>query len=207
MPFADQYVVGGSRRHLNRFMAHPPSAGVVETPMNESRLGDKLLLLNSGQCFNFDTQQKTPDEPFYCHTDTDRAAYIETLAHTHYDHERITLNPSVSIERLLQSARDRMWQAQTRMNQFPVFSLYLDTSDRHRRWRIAMNNPLIEEVSWDAPLLEPYLRISCHATLLAFLLIGHVSWNIADAALFLDYDRVPNTYQPDLYILLNFLKI
>ena len=44
-------------------------------------------------------------------------------------------------------------------------------------------------------------------TLMAMLLMGHVSWNIADAALFLDYERQPNVYDPSLYVLLNFLRI
>jgi UDP-MurNAc hydroxylase len=39
------------------------------------------------------------------------------------------------------------------------------------------------------------------------LLLGHVSWNIADAALFLDYERVPNLYDSQLYVYLNYLKI
>lgn len=34
-----------------------------------------------------------------------------------------------------------------------------------------------------------------------------VSWNIADVALFLDYERVPNRYDPQVYFLLNILKV
>jgi UDP-MurNAc hydroxylase len=37
----------------------------------------------------------------------------------------------------------------------------------------------------------------------AMLLIGHMSWNIADAALFLGYERLPNMYDPSVYVLLN----
>lgn len=39
------------------------------------------------------------------------------------------------------------------------------------------------------------------------ILIGHVSWNIADAALFLDYERRPNVYDPSVYVLLNYLRV
>jgi hypothetical protein len=49
--------------------------------------------------------------------------------------------------------------------------------------------------------------VSAPSTLLALLALGHVSWNIADAALFLDYERVPNHYDPKLHASLNYLMI
>ena len=63
-----------------------------------------------------------------------------------------------------------------------------------------------EEISIGSDLIEPYLRISVSRNLLIMLLIGHISWNIADAAFFLDYDRAPNKYDPELYALLNYLR-
>ena len=39
------------------------------------------------------------------------------------------------------------------------------------------------------------------------LLMGHISWNIADAALFLDFDRVPNDYDPRVHANLNHLRL
>jgi UDP-MurNAc hydroxylase len=65
----------------------------------------------------------------------------------------------------------------------------------------------VAECAWDAPLEQSYLRIACNFTLMTMLLIGHVSWNIADAALFLDYERVPNVYDPEIYVYLNQLRV
>lgn len=65
----------------------------------------------------------------------------------------------------------------------------------------------VQETDRDASLPQPYLRMIGSDTLMAMLLMGHVSWNIADAALFLDYERQPNTYDPSIYVLLNFLRI
>ena len=70
-------------------------------------------------------------------------------------------------------------------------------------------NTAVEGVTIDSTssdLIEPYLRISVRRDLLIMLIIGHISWNIADAAFFLDYDRAPNSYDPDIYALLNFLR-
>jgi UDP-MurNAc hydroxylase len=62
-------------------------------------------------------------------------------------------------------------------------------------------------VPWDVEPDAPYLRVSCGYTLMIMLLLGQVSWNIADAALFLDYDRMPNIYEPEIYVCLNLLKV
>ena len=37
------------------------------------------------------------------------------------------------------------------------------------------------------------------------LLINHMSWNMSDA--FIDYERVPNVYNQQAYVLLNHLRI
>jgi len=62
-------------------------------------------------------------------------------------------------------------------------------------------------VPWDKELQQPFLRVSGSDTLMSMILIGHISWNIADAALFLDYERVPNVYDPSVYVLLNYLRV
>ena len=40
-----------------------------------------------------------------------------------------------------------------------------------------------------------------------FLLLGHMSWNMADGALFILYNRVPNRFDPKLYAFINYLKV
>ena len=115
--------------------------------------------------------------------------------------------PNVPVDRLTGYARKRLWDTQDRTKQFPTFSLYLDAEDRKRRFHIPLEKSTTEAVDLGAPLRQPYLRISCSNTLLIYLLLGHVSWNIADAALFLDYERVPNVYDPEIYVLLNFLRV
>lgn len=206
MPFADQYVVAGSRSALNRWVAHPPEPGAVQPLMAEAGLDDRLLLLNAGQSVDLDSGAVTPDEPYRCFTDEERQAYVDGLASTTYDHERFALDDGVALERLVGYARARLWQQQERSGFRPASRLYLDLRDGRCRARIDLDREEVTFVDWDAALEAPYLRIAAPPTLWALLLIGHVSWNIADAALFLDYDRVPNVYDPDLYVHLNHLR-
>lgn len=208
VPFADQYVVGGSRAHLNRFISHGSCPGVVKEQVQAAGLGDRLLLLNSGQSFDLSDGTKHPDAPYRHFTEADRDDYIrQHLQDAVYDHERVTFGPSVSIDRLTAHARERLWQIQVKRQTFPAIQLVLDFTDSHRRFGIDLTKADIVELNAQEALQEPYLRVACSDTLMIMLLMGHVSWNIADAALFLDYERCPNVYDPSVYVLLNFLKL
>jgi hypothetical protein len=169
---------------------------------------DRLLLLNSGQSFDFETRRKSPDEPYRHFQEADRERYIgDALRAKLYDHERIAFAPVVALERLVAHARDRLWANQLRKNYQPGYSIYLDAEDQRKRFHVPLDRPESRQVPWNAALEQPYLRVSCSATLLIMLLLGHVSWNIADAALFLDYERAPNVYHPEVYVCLNQLKV
>jgi UDP-MurNAc hydroxylase len=207
MPFADQYVVWGSRAELNRFISHPACPGIVRERLAADGLDDRLLLLNSGQSFDLGTRRKSPEGDYRMFSEADRERYVDAkLRDKLYDHERIQFTPSVAVDRLVSAARGRLWAIQSRKREFPAYSIYLETTDTRRRFRIRLDLEATEEVGWTAPLDPPYLKVSCTHTLMVMLLIGHVSWNIADAALFLDYERVPNVYDPRIYVHLNYLK-
>lgn len=208
IPFADQWVVGGSRSHLNKFVSHSSCRGIVEKPFHEANLSSKLVLLNSGQEFNLDTGDKYPDTPYKYATDEDRELYIANeINDAVYEHEKFGFSPSVPLGRLVKYARTRQWDAQKRNGYFLNFNLYLDSSDSNQRFKINLEKEALEETGIDTPLAEPFLRVSAPRNLLIMLLTGHVSWNIADAAFFLDYERIPNVYDPEIYAVLNYLKI
>lgn len=207
MPFADQYVVAGSRDHLNKYISHPIYPGVVAEYIKDKPFNSELILLNSAQSFDFDTLQTNPSEPFQAFTEKDQAKYLEGLKQAKYDHEHFRLNPSVALDRLVAHARSRMWEVQNKRGYHPEFKFYLDATDSQRRFEIDLSQAQSKEVSYFAKLEQPYLKMSVPDSLLMFLLVGHVSWNIADAALFIDYDRVPNVYDGKIYEFLNYLKV
>lgn len=208
MPFADQYVVAGSRTHLNRLVSHGPNPGIVCEAAIDAGLRDRLLLLNSGQEFDLKTGIKNPSDEYKAYSEDDRERYIaESLRDKLYDHEKLTFSPSVPVERLVVYARERLWGIQNKRKTFPNLRFVLDFSESRRKFEIDLTKSEVQEVAYQHTVEEPYLRIVGTDTLMAMLLIGHVSWNIADAALFLDYERRPNIYDPSIYVLLNFLRI
>lgn len=207
MPFADQYVIAGSRSHLNQYISHPPSPEIVCERFGSYVGNAQILLMNSGQSFDFDIERFDPDTPYESHSGEDREKYIvETLQDKKYEHELFKLSPSVSLSRLVQIARCRLWEEQTRRDSFPKWTVYIEVQQRNELFEINLTNENVEIHDLNKQLIEPYLRIVLSPTLAAMILIGHMSINIADAALFVDYERKPDIYEPELYFLLNLLR-
>lgn len=212
MPFADQFVIGGSRSHLHKYVAHPTCPGAVgdavkEYSLNSDRLQSELILLNSNQSFDFDSKTKVPDESYKYFSNDDREKYINLLQDAIYDYEYFNIGQAVSTERLLGHARERLFSVQKKQNYFPDFYFFIDVPDRKERFEIDLKISSIQRIKSDRPLKEPYLKIITPGTLLVLLLINHISWNMADGALFLDYERVPNIYDPKIHTMLNYLII
>ena len=207
MPFADQYVIAGSQSHLNKYVSHPPSPGIVRERYGE-HIGDtKVLLLNSLQSYDFETKCYVPDEPYIIFTDKDRDQYISNnLQDKLYEHQLFSLNSSVSFFRLIQFARTRLWLEQKRRNSFPDWTIYIDLPERAERYELNLKLEEIVIKEYDVALNEPFLRVEMASTLAAMILIGHISINIADAALFVNYYRQPDIYNPEIYVLLNLLR-
>jgi UDP-MurNAc hydroxylase len=209
MPFADQYVIAGSRYLLNQYSPHPPCPGWCAEPLRKAGLADKLLLLNSAQSFDTETRRKTPEDAYHLFSGEDRVRYARSLSDKKYAHEEVAFSPNVPVKRLLAAARQRLWDVQQEENWFPDYHLYIDAPDRNQRFAISMAAHGVAEHRLDAapPLQQPFLRMSMSSTLLIMMLINHVSWNMADGSLFIDYERVPNIYDPKFYAYLNHLIV
>lgn len=205
MPFADQYVMGGSRGYLNQYSPHPPSPGYVKGYLAAAGFDHTLVLLNSGQSYDLDDESKYPDEPYYLHTEAEREEYIRELADKKYDYEKIDMRDAVPIDRMFSQARAKLWEIQERKHIFPESTLYFHITNQDRIFKLDYRKSETEELPAEAKLEQPYIKLSINSTLFAMLLINHMSWNMADA--FFDYERVPNVYNQQAYALLNLLTI
>ena len=208
MPFADQYAIAGSRAALNEFVSHPATPAAVRAPMEQAGLADKLLLLNSGQRYDFDTHKHLPDAPYQDYNDAERKAWLDGInAGYVYDHEKFSFASGVPLERLARQARARLWAYQQARGALPDCTLVLDAPQSSQVMLLPLSRAEVTLAPREALVNAPFLRIRAPRDLMIMMLLGHVSWNIADAALFLDYERVPNVYDPTIYFLINLLRV
>ncbi len=62
----------------------------------ETKLESKLLPLKTGQKYSFDTNKKTPDDPYIYYTDKDSDEYIASkLKNVSYDRAPNTYDPKI----------------------------------------------------------------------------------------------------------------
>lgn len=208
LPFADQYAIAGTREALNEFISHPPTPASVRAPLESAGLADRLVLLNSGQRYNLDERRYVPDQPYRDYSESERQTWLAGIRNDFpYDHEKFDFAAGVPLDRLMRHARARLWSFQETRSMFPEWSLVLDTPEAEQVTVVRLDQPEVTSVPRAASLAEPFVRIRAPRTLMIMMLLGHVSWNIADAALFLDYERVPNRYDPSIYFLLNLLRV
>jgi UDP-MurNAc hydroxylase len=209
LPFADQYAIAGSRASLNEFVAHPATPAAVMGPMRRAGLADRLVLVNSGQRFDLETGGLLPQEPYRDYSDQERQEWLDGIGEQYrYDHERFVFAPTVPLERLVRQARARLWAYQSARSVLPDWTLVIDTPESPDVMLLPLADAQVSVVARATPLPSgPYLRVRAPRTLMIMMVLGHVSWNIADAALFIDYERVPNRYDPVVYFLLNLLRV
>jgi hypothetical protein len=168
-------------------------------------LDKNLLLLNSGQSYDLETGKKDPDTPYYLHTEEELKEYIKELETKKYDHEKVDMRDNVPIERMFTMARNKLWTMQEKKKNYPDTTLYFHITNQNRTFKLDYRKPDAAEVAPGTALEEPRIELSMNSTLFAMALINHVSWNMADQLI--DYNRVPNIYNHQAYVLLNHLTI
>lgn len=210
MPFADQFVIGGKNFYLNKYSPHPPSIKFVEDYF-KANSEFKFLLLNINQSYDLKTHKKFPKNKFKSYSNKERNIFIKKISKNLYDHEKIKLNQAISEERLLQHACERLFAEQKKQNYKTNWNLLFDIKDKDesKKFLIDLNNSKLTKLNGSFPKAndKPSLTMIIEKDVFVMLLLGHMSWNMADGAFFILYNRVPNKFDPKLYAFINYLKI
>jgi UDP-MurNAc hydroxylase len=206
MPFADQYVIVGKKYDLNKYMPHPSSPGILRDYFKDTE-ETKLLLLNSSQSFDLEEKIKVPADEYIYFSEEQKYNYASSFKDVKYDYEKFELSKSVNLHFLLKHAADNLFQKIQKMDAVVETKFVVEVFDWKRKFVLDNKNFQLEEVDYENNDVEPFLKVSVEASLLMLMLVGHISWNIADAALFINYTRIPNKYDPLVHSLWNYLKI
>ena len=79
--------------------------------------------------------------------------------------------------------------------------------DQSKKYLIDLENSKLEKLNGSFNRMIKQFYYNAYNKDVLFLLLGHMSWNMADGALFILYDRVPNKFDPKLYAFINYLKV
>ncbi len=210
MPFADQFVIGGKNSYLNKYSPHPPSIKFVSDYFKRKK-DFKFLLLNINQSYDLKKNKKSPNKKFKSHTNKEREIFIKKISKVQYDNDKVKLNQAISEERLLEYASKRLFAEQLKQNYKTNWNLLFNIKDKDesKKFLIDLNESKLKKLNGSFPKTngKPCLTMNIDKDVFIMLLLGHMSWNMADGALFILYNRVPNKFDPKLYAFINYLKV
>jgi hypothetical protein len=169
------------------------------------------VLISPGESFDLESaiRPSLSEAIGFYENEVERNAFIdlEIQRSTPYQFEQLELTPSVNIDKLLKLASSRLKKFLEENKTYIEWNLQIHTHDEPTKiFSIQLSPPYL--IADNLPISPSNrLVIGCDARLLVLLLTGLFSWNIADASCFLTYDRVPDDFIPEMYILLNHLRI
>lgn len=208
MPFAGDFVLGGSQWEKNRFLGTLPAILAAER-LREECPEHLAVLLGENMTLDVITGEVTGGE--YPPFQNDAAlSYIEReLAQMPYPHELEHTDAAQLSDFLtaaLPRARDNFGMWQQLFGYSNDINVYLALGDG----RLFRFNPAISETEFvdaAATLMQPYLKCTMDPRLLRRILTRDAHWNNAEGGCHIDFHRVPDVYDPDLHTMLSFLHM
>jgi UDP-MurNAc hydroxylase len=201
MPFAGQYVLGGSLHTLNKDRGVPEVEelrNLFDFYLKEHDLTAKMLQLNSME--HFDLDKKKCSKPFTPPNPVLRKKYIEeklTGKKLDYEEDLYDVN---ELKKCIYNAYDHLIEYQKKWNYTPKQNLYIDFGEKDF-FHLPIDGKALRETS---ELVEPYVKIKLNPRLLSRILQKKAHWNNAEIGSHLSFDRRPDFYDRGLYFTLSF---
>lgn len=208
MPFAGQYTLGGKLAPLNRFKSPPLDAELptlLPQFLHAYSIPGRLVLLNSGEFFDIDTQSESA--PFLPAEPADLQKYIdEVLAYKKLIYEKEEYIPPEKWEDLtprLELAHERMLKRRPPVSHITTdWNVYLDTGQGFL-YHIPLDDRSVSKAKIGEEL-EPFLRITLDYSLLMMILERKAHWNNAEIGSHLRYFRNPNIFHRSIQFFMSY---
>jgi UDP-MurNAc hydroxylase len=209
IPCAGEYIIGGKNWDCTEYIHTPTPRDIVDA-WSTAQIDSKLEIMGCSDIYDLTTCKTTRNSEnslFYSHAD--RIEYAKTKQASPYiiDEFKIPAGLRLSRQALLHSinkAAATLERAQKRFNSYPRLSVLLDVpeaglfqkdmSEEHVGFHFADQEPS-----------TPYLKIVISYEYLFALFTQHIHWNNLEIGNHIKMFRSPESYQPDIHLLLSFL--
>jgi UDP-MurNAc hydroxylase len=180
LPFAGAYVLGGTLKYKNEYL------GTTTWDDCAVRLGlDNVVCLREGD--TLDIGSGKADRPYIPIDVSAMKRYVETL-HAPYPYQLEAMPDNAVLYTDLETAAGKM---QERMAKFGIRS----------NFSVTVNGRTVH------PGTTGTLACTIDPRLLRAILDRRSHWNNAEIGCHVEFDRRPNTYEPDLHMALQFLHL
>ena len=198
LPFAGAYILGGQLSRLNEFLG-TTTWDVCADKLNEIGLtATEVVRLREHNVLNIESGESSPEyEPL---NPEHIKQYTEQISHDKYPYELDSMPNSEQIIADLETASDRMRQRMARAGITSDRTVTIDVDGS----AIQIHPTFSTNTDLNA---TPRLACSLDPRLLRRILDRVSHWNNAEIGCHLEFNRVPNEYQPDLHTALQFLHL
>ncbi len=201
LPFAGAYVLGGDLRHKNKYLGTSTWDECADYVCAQDIGDTKVVLMREGD--TLDIQSGASDRPYEPLDPTDMEHYIEKeLADLKYPHQ---LDASPDTALLLQDVEAASAAMTERMSRFGIESDF--------SVRIVLDGgayqiyPHFAAADASDQRAQKVLTCELDARLLRRILDRKAHWNNAEIGAHISFRRLPNEYQPDLHMGLQFFHL
>ncbi len=201
MPFAGQYVLGGSLHSLNVMRGVPQ---IEELPslfdfyLKKFNVTSKFFMLNSMEHFNIFSHRCS--KPFSPPDPSMRQRYIEDeLSKMPLDYENLELD-FTQLEKLIKKAYAHLLKFQKIWSYSPKQNLYIDYGAQNFLF-LPYDQKTLRRAK---KLAEPYVKITLDPRLFFEILNKRAHWNNAEIGSHLTFNRRPDIYDRSLYLTLSY---
>ena len=198
LPFAGAYILGGYLSRLNDYLG-TTTWDVCAQKLNEIGLtSTEVVRLREHDVLNIESGTSSPE--YVPLSPEHLQQYIQQVASDKYPHELDNAPNSAQIIADLETASDRMRQRMARAGISSDRTVTIDVDGKP----IQIHPVFSVETDMSA---TPRLACTLDLRLLRRILDRVSHWNNAEIGCHVEFNRVPNEYQPDLHTALQFLHL
>jgi UDP-MurNAc hydroxylase len=198
LPFAGAYILGGQLSRLNDYLG-TTTWDVCAAELNKAGLtATKTLCLRENDILDIGSGQ--PNRPYVALSSDHLRNYITQIANDHYPYEDDQLPDLKQLQTDLELASNRMRERMARIGITSECLISIAVND------IGVQIHPIFSTEFSANQ-TPRLDCALDLRLLRRILDRSSHWNNAEIGCHIEFNRVPNIYQPDLHTALQFLHL
>lgn len=208
VPMAAEYAIVGRLYKKNPYIGLASAREAVNTvreATNRRNGVTRPIHLDCGTILDVDTGEIS-GLPVRQFNESDLMRFASELKDIPYSYDwEGSCTDAAELDALIEKARENVWRAQGRLNWNRDYNIYLSIDED---LGYSFNFSEIGYVRLDAHQKrkkEPYLECFMSRQLLYSILTRKSHWNNAEGGLHIDFNRQPNEYIPEVFVLLSFL--
>jgi len=210
VPMAAEYAVVGRMYEKNPYIglaSAREAVRVVSEAVARSGGETRPIQLDCGTILDVDTGEisGSPVRRFDTSALMEFASALKDIPYS-YDWEA-SCTDTTEFDSLMEKARQNVWRVQSRLNWKRDYNVYLSIDEE---LGYAFNFSEMGYAKLDRypeKKTAPYLECFLPRQLLYSILTRRSHWNNAEGGLHIDFNREPNEYVPEVFVLLSFLQV